>query len=177
MGDGSGTSVRDVVDGKNGELVGPTPPTWIGGGGVKFNDIDSNHIEVPHASAFDFGDQDFTISMLVRYASAPTNTDRWLIKGTHGAPGTGKRYELYHTGSSVRFAIDDDVTKSRVQVPPEPFVTGDWVHVVAIRDTTANTLSLYANTVMLVRLKKQQVISPMLSLYGLVNQQTRQPQP
>ena len=83
-----------------------------------------------------FGDEDFSVSLLVRYDTIPVNTDRWLIKGTHGGDGTGSRYELFLTsGGTVRFSIDNgpDNIKTALEVPGAPFVTGDWVQVVGVR--------------------------------------------
>jgi hypothetical protein len=157
MDEGSGTVVADVVGGNDGTMVGLDPAAaWITdgalGGAIRFDDIDGHHIEVPHSDVIDFGDENFSLSLWIRYPEGvdPTgNTDRWLIKGTHGAPGTGNRYELfYHAEDQIRFSIDNDILgKSRVQVSAEPFVTGDWVHVVAVREATALQLSLYANGV------------------------------
>lgn len=152
---GVGGIVHDVVGGNNGTVVGLDSSAWISAklnGGIRFDNTDGHHIEVPHSDALDFGDEDFTISMLVRYQMDPSGqTDRWIIKGTHASPGSGSRYELFYTGSEVRFAIDNgpaDV-KSRIQVAQEPFLTGDWVHVVAVRDAVNDQLSIYADGVKL----------------------------
>ena len=152
MNDGAGTVFTDLAGGNNGAMVGLNPSVaWIDGGGIQFDNIDGHHIEVPHADTFDFGNESFTISMLIRYQEPPVDTDRWIIKGTHGSPGTGSRYELFHTaGGTVRFSIDNgpaDV-KSRVEVSNSAFITGDWVHVVAVRDTSTGMLSIYANAML-----------------------------
>ena len=153
MDEGAGTMVTDVVGGNNGTMVGLDPLTaWIINGGVSFNDLDNNHIEVPHADVIDFGDVDFTISFLVRYDTTPTTTDRWIIKGTHELPGSGSRYEVFYSGGqTIRFSIDNGPAdiKSRIEVPGEACVTGDWVLVVAVRDATNDLLSIYADTVLL----------------------------
>jgi hypothetical protein len=146
--------VPEVVTGNNGTMVGLDPAAaWILGklgGAVSFDNIDGHHIEVPHSDALDFGDVDFSISMLIRYPTPPVDTDRWIIKGTHGSPGTGNRYEIFHTsGDTVRFSIDNDaIGKSRLEVPNAAFVTGEWVHVVAIRDAANDLISIYADGVL-----------------------------
>ena len=83
MDEGSGTTVTDVVGGNDGTIVGDNPPEWIPGGGLAFNDIDTNHVEVPYAAVLDFDINAFTVSMLVRYDTVPGATDRWFINGTH----------------------------------------------------------------------------------------------
>lgn len=146
------TVVTDVIGGNNGTLVGLNPATaWFAGGGIRFDNMEGHHIEVPDAGVFDFGLGSFTVSMLVRYQNAPVDTDRWIIKGTHGSPGTGSRYEVFHTGgSTVRFSIDNGTAdvKTKLEVPDASFMTGDWVHVVAVRDTAGGLLSIYANGVL-----------------------------
>ena len=142
MDEGMDTVITDLIHGNNGAMIGlDATKAWLEGGGVSFDNIDGHHIEVPHAESYDFGNESFTVSMLVRYQISPRDTDRWIIKGTHGSPGTGSRFEVFRTsGNTVRFAIDNgpaDV-KSRVEVPDEAFTTGDWVHVVAVRDTSGS---------------------------------------
>jgi hypothetical protein len=155
MDEGSGTVVADQILGADGTLVGLDPATsWLTGpeGGIQFNGIDSNHIQIPHSPVYDFADEDFTISMLVKYDSLWTNTDRWIMKGTTGGPGSGSRYELYTTDEGhLRFAIDNGPInkKSQLDVPGDLCACGKWVHILATRDTTANILSLYADNVLL----------------------------
>jgi len=151
MDEGSGTTVADVVGGNDGTLVGLSESAWLDDGGIRFDDTDGHHIEVPHADELDFGDESFTISMLVRYMEPPKGeADRWLIKGTHGSPGTGSRYELFHTsGNTARFTIDNgpENSKSKLEVASSAIVTGKWVHVVAVRDANSDSTMLFANGV------------------------------
>jgi hypothetical protein len=101
---------------------------------------------VPHDFAINFANQDFSVSFWLKQ-SAVDKAMRYIIKGTHASPGSGKRFEVFHhTSNVVRFSIDDNITKSRVEVSNANFVTGEWVHVVAVRDKTNNQLLLYANT-------------------------------
>jgi hypothetical protein len=76
-----------------------------------------------------------------------------LMKGTLGSPadgGSGKRYEFYRkvdTAGSDYFhwVVDDNVSISEAQVFSGFLCTGNWVHVVGVRDTASNLLSLYVN--------------------------------
>jgi hypothetical protein len=159
MDEGSGTVVADVVGGNDGTMVGLDPNVaWIADGAIdgaiSFDNIDGNHIEVPHSDALDFADEDFTISMWVRYDAHPGDTDRWIIKGTHGGDGTGSRYEIFQTsGDQLRFAIDNGPDNIKSSLRPEgtnaAIITGDWVHVVAVRDAEIDLMSLYADGVLL----------------------------
>jgi hypothetical protein len=153
MDEGAGTVAADVVGGNNGILVGLDPNTaWLAEGGVRFDNLDGHHIEVPNSDALDFGDVDFSISMMVRYPVPPIDTDRWIIKGTHKAPGTGSRYELFQTaGPEVRWSIDNGPAniKTDLKVDNAAFITGEWVHVVVIRDAINDLMAIYANGILL----------------------------
>jgi hypothetical protein len=151
---GAGGLVQDIAGGNDGTVVGLDSSTWINGrigDAMRFDNIDGHHVEVPHSDALNFGDEDFSISMLVRYPSPPVDEDRWIVKGTTSA-GRGSRYEIFHTsGDTVRFTIDNGLAdiKSRVEVPEATFITGDWVHVVAVRDAANDLMSLYADGILL----------------------------
>jgi hypothetical protein len=153
MDEGAGTVVADVVGGNDGTMVGLDPNTaWIADGGVAFDNVDGHHIEVPHADAIEFGDESLTISLMVRYTNPPQgDADLWVMKGTSFYPaGTGCRYQLFQTGGpEVRFTLDDNVTKTDLKVPNDAFLTGEWVHVVAIRDAANDLLSVYADGILL----------------------------
>jgi len=153
---GAGGLVNDVVGGNNGTIVGLDSSTWITGrvnGAMRFDNVEGHHIEVPHADVLDFGDVDFSISLLVRYLNPwmDGDEDMWIVKGTSGAPGTGNRYELFiDSTSDLRFSIDNDaVGKTVLEVPSASIYTGEWVHVVAVRDAANDLLSVYADGVLL----------------------------
>jgi hypothetical protein len=149
--EGAGIVAADVVGGNDGTLVGGV--SWLAEGGVSFDNVDGSHIEVPHADVLDFGDVDFSISLMVRNLTPwpDGEEDMWIVKGTSGAPGTGNRYELFIDSSSdIRFSIDNDaVSKTVVEVPSTSVYTGEWVHVVAVRDAVNDLLSVYADGVLL----------------------------
>ena len=153
MDEGEGTLVADVVGGNDGTMVGLDPNTaWIADGGVAFDNVDGHHIEVPHADAIEFGDESLTISLMVRYTNPPQgDADLWVQKGTSFYPaGTGCRYQFFQTGGpEVRFTLDDNVTKTDLKVPNDAFLTGEWVHVVAIRDAANDLMSVYADGILL----------------------------
>jgi len=153
MDEGAGTVVADVVGGNDGEIVGNV--TWIADGGVSFDGTVGNHVAVPHAEAIEFGDEDFTVSLWIRYPIGVDplgRTEKFIVKGTNAAPGTGSRYEIFIDNSGdIRFTIDNgpDNKKSRVEQPAAPVLTGEWAHVVAVRDAANDLMSLYIDGVLL----------------------------
>jgi hypothetical protein len=143
--------VNDVVGDNDGTIVGNVSfiDGVLGGAVVLDTSDETAAILVPDAAELDFGDVDFTISMMIRYPSAPgTNQHELMTKGTTGAPGTGKRYTLFHKGDRMRFEIDNDVSKSSLQVSDANFITGEWIHIVAVRDSVNNELLLYADGIL-----------------------------
>ncbi len=103
------------------------------------------------------------------------NTSAYLLcKGsitkntTTGA--TGKRFDIEFKNKQFRFALDDDNDaggggKDELQTDGTPFFTGDWVHVVAIRDTLNKKLQVYLNGALV----KESSISKSLSGIGEVS--------
>jgi len=144
----SGSTISDDSEyGNSGTLINMDDYAWtagIFGNALRFDGVD-DYVLVPHDESIDFTDQDFSISFWLRQSEADRHM-RYIIKGTHESLGTGKRYEVFHHLSNVvRFAIDDNITKSRIEVSNTNFVTGDWVHVVAVRNTASDQLQLYVN--------------------------------
>lgn len=83
---------------------------------------------------------------------------------------TGKRFDIEFKNKQFRFAIDDDNDangggKDELQTDGTPFFSGDWVHVIAMRDTTAGKLRVYLNG----GLVKEQNISKAKSGIGEVS--------
>lgn len=61
---------------------------------------------------------------------------------------TGRRYNIEFKSGELRFAIDDDVIKKELKGVGSRFYTGNWEHVVVMRDVTAHKLRLYLNGVL-----------------------------
>jgi hypothetical protein len=151
------TSVDSSFFANHGTPVGfqPFSSTIPGavGKAVNFNGS-SEYITVPHHDIFDFGTGSFTVSLWLKQTESTISGPKdftYLIKGSHlnnTAAGTsGKRYELYFDGGSkhVRFELDDHTNTSYVMGDGLLFLTGEWVHLTAIRDTINQQLRLYLN--------------------------------
>lgn len=154
MDEGAGTVVADVVGGNDGTIVGNV--FWIDGilgGAVTFDNSDPNAaIVIPHAAELDFGDVDFSISMMVRYPTIPGDSEHQLImKGTFGSPDSGSRYTLFNKNGEFRFEIDNGPAnvKSGIRIDNTPVVTGEWVHVVLVRDAVNDLLAMYIDGVLM----------------------------
>lgn len=148
--EGEGSEIDDALGNNSGLLINTDQSNWGTLGEnpyLQFDGIDDYGV-VPHSELIDFGSESFSISFWLKQSVQDRNM-RYVIKGTHYNPGTGKRYEVFHhLLNQVRFVVDDDQTKTSLAVDNSWFVTGDWVHVVAVRDVENDQLKLYSNTIL-----------------------------
>lgn len=129
--------------------------------GIDFATANTNMyvVSIPHADQLHLDKSAFSLSFWMKANPSllppDNNTSSYLLcKGsitrnaTTGA--TGKRFDIEFKNKQIRFAIDDDNDaggggKDELQSDGTAFFTGDWVHVVAIRDTATKKLLLYRN--------------------------------
>lgn len=116
------------------------------------NGQDSTHIFIPAANQLYFDKNSFTISLWMKIPVAPLTSSYLINKGAFlndPVLGTnGKWYGLEINGANLTFTVDDNVTKSSLATSSVPFCTGEWVHVVAVRDSVARKLMFYKNGVL-----------------------------
>jgi len=111
-------------------------------------------VSIPNKDQNYFDKGSFSLSFWMKAPASllppDNNTSSYLLcKGsitrnaTTGA--TGKRFDIEFKNKQLRFAIDDDVAKDELQTDGTPFFSGEWVHVVAIRDSLNRKLQVYLN--------------------------------
>ena len=113
-------------------------------------------VSIPNENHLLFDKNSFTISFWMKanaslIPAGSTLSSYILCKGsitknaTTGA--TGKRFNVEIKNNQLRFAIDDDKTKSELNssLAATKYFTGEWVNVVIMRDLTANKLRIYTN--------------------------------
>jgi len=115
-------------------------------------------VSIPNQDNILFDKNSFTISFWMKAdpslipAVTPVQLSSYILcKGsitknaTTGA--TGKRFDVEVKNKQLRFAIDDDKTKTEIasSLAADKYYTGDWVNVVIMRDVTANKLRIYTN--------------------------------
>lgn len=120
------------------------------GGAIDFsNSNTTGHIEIPHQPELSFDYDPFSISLWMRLASITDESTYIFHKGANNAvEGTernGKWFGLEMRSGIFRFAVDDNNKKTELASSTSSFVTGDWVHVVIIRDAYKKKLWLYKN--------------------------------
>lgn len=111
-------------------------------------------VSIPNQDQLYLDRSSFSLSFWMKANAAllpqDNNTSAYLLcKGSitknAGTGATGKRFDIEFKNKQFRFAIDDDINKDELQADGLPFFTGDWVHVVVIRDVANKKLQLYRN--------------------------------
>jgi len=114
-------------------------------------------VSIPHEDQLYLDQTSFSLAFWMKAGAAllpqDNNTSAYLLcKGsiTRNAQtgATGKRFNIEFKNKQFRFAIDDDKNKDELQIGGAPFFTGQWVHVVALRDVTTKKIQVYLNGVM-----------------------------
>ncbi|TGE03868.1 cellulose binding domain-containing protein [Hymenobacter fodinae] len=128
-------------------------------GALNFASADVNRyvVSIPHQDQLYLDQSSFSLSFWMKATTAQLPQDNstsayLLCKGsitrsaTTGA--TGKRFNIEFKNKQFRFAIDDDKNKDELQIGGAPFFTGEWVHVVALRDVATKKIQVYLNGVL-----------------------------
>lgn len=117
-------------------------------------------VSVPNQDQLLFDNNSFTVSFWMKAdpsllpAVSPTALSSYILcKGsmtknaTTGA--TGKRFNLEIKSNQLRFAVDDDKTKTELTstLAATSYFTGNWVNVVIMRDVASAKLRIYTNGV------------------------------
>ncbi len=118
-------------------------------------------VSVPNQDNLFFDKNSFTVSFWMKAdasmlpATSPTALSSYILcKGsmtkntTTGA--TGRRFNVEIKSNQLRFAIDNDVTKTELNstLAATSYFNSTWVNVVIIRDITAAKMRIYTNGVL-----------------------------
>lgn len=125
------------VEGKQGKAIEfPDNPT-------------DRRLEQSHYDQLSLGNKDFTIELWFKSAGAES-TDWYLLhKGSHKKDditgASGKWVGIQYKNGKLTFAIDDDLTKSNIDVPATDYFNNIWHHLICVRDTDTKMLRMYIN--------------------------------
>lgn len=151
------TSGENAVNSISGNAVAVNfTPEWITG--VKGNAIHfpaspaDRRMAQAHYDELSLGKEDFTVSLWFR-SKGGNGVDWYLFhKGSHkkdDANGhTGKWVGLQYKNEKLTFGIDDDVTKSNIDVAASDYFNNQWTNVICVRDTESKMLQIYINGVL-----------------------------
>ncbi len=148
-----GTAVMDSSGFANeGEVNELNDYSWTEGkvnGALDFSSAENpSHVFIPHADQLYFDYHSFAISMWLK-SNQPVSQAYLIHKGTFKADsqtgGTGQWFGIELKDGNLRFSVDDNSQKTELSASSEDIYTGDWVHLVAIRDTESSSLKIYMN--------------------------------
>lgn len=130
-------------------------PVWVEGkkgNAVNFATENAAFVQ-QHYEDITLGDESFSVEFWFKSAGGSGKDWYLLHKGSHAtdsyAGATGKWFGIQYntTGKNNRltWGIDDNVTKTVVDVTPTNYFKDEWMHLVAVRDVEAKKLYLYLN--------------------------------
>lgn len=143
--------------------AGSTPNTVEGmaeavGAPVSVQGIKGNAAQLDGASYFtqmaysqiQLGTEDFTVEFWMKsFDDAAYIFHKGSITANAAAGATGKWVGLEYKNGLLKFAVDDNVTKSEASAAGTAYFNGEWTHIVCVRDSYTKTLKLYANGVLI----------------------------
>jgi sialidase-1 len=139
-------SAADVVGYRTGTLKGNAriSPGLVGGA---FSlDGDGDFVEVPSDSMLDFGEQDFTVSLWVKFSAAGGEQvliEKWVQKFTSPLASTGWTLTKLQE-QAIRLAVSAaDTGEIDIDSEPLDIPSNVWLHVAARREQ--NEFSIYLN--------------------------------
>jgi len=163
---GEGQQIADISSyANNGQLDAAYDNSTVRVAGKANNAIDFSTflpnklmVSIPNQDNLLFDKNSFTVSYWMKADAslipAGTTTSSYILcKGSmtkNAATGaTGRRFDVEIKSNQLRFAIDDDVTKTELtsSLAATSYFTGNWVNVVIMRDVAAAKLRIYTNGV------------------------------
>lgn len=134
-------------------------PLWVKGiqnNAAQFDKANAAFVQ-EHYDALTLGNESFSIELW--FKSAGGSVDWYLLhKGSHatnsyeGATGKwfGIQYQKNSKNDRLTWAVDDDVTKTDINVTgaTAKYFNNEWVHLVCVRDVEEKQLKMYANGVL-----------------------------
>ena len=134
-------------------------PLWVKGiqnNAAQFDKANAAFVQ-EHYDALTLGNESFSIELW--FKSGGGSVDWYLLhKGSHatnsyeGATGKwfGIQYQKNSKNDRLTWAVDDDVTKTDINVTgaTAKYFNNEWVHLVCVRDVEEKQLKMYANGVL-----------------------------
>ncbi|MBN1804987.1 MAG: tetratricopeptide repeat protein, partial [Sedimentisphaerales bacterium] len=146
------------------EFGSPVYGNGVSGQAISFNGEDDYIVITDNdgQSPIEFGKGSFSIAFWLKSDFVGISNSRIkefiICNGTDGTEfdaggygpdgrASGKRYVIKFQDDDFRFVVDDDSRKTILEGFSDDFATGDWVHVVAVRNTGTRELLLYRDNI------------------------------
>ena len=140
----TGTTTPNTVSGQAEGIGAPALTEGIKGNAAALNG--STYFTQAAYPQLQLGTQDFTVEFWMKSTDdAAYIFHKGSIAADAAAGTSGKWIGLEYKGGLLKFAIDDNATKSEASADGTPYMNGEWTHIVCVRDSYTKTLKLYAN--------------------------------
>ena len=143
----SGTTAQNKISGE--AAAHDLTPTWTNG--VKGNAISfpgiRGYMAQSHYDALNMSTGSFSIALWFKSAGAD-NIDWYLFhKGSHTANAsigaTGKWIGIQYKNNNLTFGIDDNVTKTNLDVAASDYFDNEWHFLTCVRDSANRQIIMY----------------------------------
>ena len=146
----SGTTAKNEFSG-SAEATDFTPEWTAGvqGGALLLPKRDKGYMVQPHYDAMKLGKESFSITL---WFKSPGGTDSdldWYLfhKGSHTADpktgASGKWVGIQYRKNNLTFGIDDDKTKTNIDVPASDYFDNRWHFLACVRDVDSKEIIMY----------------------------------
>ena len=140
----NGSTITNMVYG-SADIVGS--PTIVDGkmnGALSLNG--SDYLTQKAYDDLQMGSKDFTIEMLLKSTDDAAYIFHKGSTTSADAPGaTGNWIGLEYKSGNLKFAIDDDKTKSEAAASASTYFNGEWHHIVLVRESATKSLKMYVD--------------------------------
>ena len=146
----SGATAKNEISGS--ASAADFTPEWtagVQGGALLLPKRDKGYMVQPHYDAMKLGKESFSITL---WFKSPGGTDSdldWYLfhKGSHTAdPATGasgKWVGIQYRKNNLTFGIDDDKTKTNIDVPASDYFDNRWHFLACVRDVDSKEIIMY----------------------------------
>lgn len=140
----TGNTTENIVNGSATAVGAPTVVEGKVGNALSLNG--ASYFTQESYPQLQMGTKDFTIEF---WFKSTDDAAYILHKGSIAADAakgtTGKWIGLEYKGGQLKFAIDDNVTKSEAAATANAYFNGEWTYVVLVRDGGSKSLKMYIN--------------------------------
>lgn len=144
----SGATAKNEISGS--ASAADFTPEWtagVQGGALLLPKRDKGYMVQPHYDALKLGNVSFSITLWFK-SSGGNNIDWYLFhKGSHTANSatgaTGKWIGIQYKNNNLTFGIDDDKTKTNIDVPASDYFDNRWHFLACVRDVDSKEIIMY----------------------------------
>lgn len=143
--DAVSTTTTNEVYGEATAVGSPTTTTGVTNNAAVLDGTSQYFIQEAYDS-IQLGEKDFSIELWIQSTDdAAYILHKGSIAENSSTGATGKWVGLEYKSGNLKFAIDDNVTKSEASAAATDYMNGEWTHIVCVRAHSDGYMYLYVN--------------------------------